>query len=203
MPSFYFGFFSVDDNLVRYTVSLIGTLLCMPSVSRDIDLTHEVYVAMALVKFCRIFLCSCSLFLCRSQSKDVSSLAKLKVTDCLYDITFPCQCFLHKGLSISVNVLAVAADSLIAAILCTLLKYSRSGFWKWSHLFSYDLPISIWRIFYLLRSDAIINKLVCTTFVSSAVSFLSGLHVITKNLFSDYLHGQYGFTHQVSTNFAV
>ena len=37
----FFGF-SVDDNHpVCYTVSLIGTLLYMLSVSRNIDLTHD------------------------------------------------------------------------------------------------------------------------------------------------------------------
>ena len=41
MPSFFR--FSVDDtnHLVCYTVSLIGTLLYIPSVSHDIDLTYD------------------------------------------------------------------------------------------------------------------------------------------------------------------
>ena len=93
----------------------------------------------------------------------------------------PCQYSLHKWLSVSVNVLAVAANSLIAVILCILLNYSRSGFQKWSHLFfsPYDLPIPSWRTLYLLRSDTIINKLVCT-FVSPAILSFAALHDLTQ-----------------------
>ena len=44
--------------------------------------------------------------------------------------------YFHQGESITVNVLGAAADLLIAATLCSLLNFSRTGFHRWSHFSS-------------------------------------------------------------------
>lgn len=61
-----------------------------------------------------------------------------------------------KGLSISINAFAAAGDVTIAAILCTILHYSRTGFSK----YVFFHPLQFTDADCCHRSNTLINRLV-------------------------------------------
>ena len=136
-------------------------------------------------------------YLYRCQFKDISSLTQLKVTRYLYWYSnyMPLPILFTKGLSISVNVLALAADSLIAVILCILLNFSSSGFKKW--VFS-SLPPPYYMTFQSQTDEIQIRCHHQQNRMSFHILSSAALHL---NIFSDDLYGQYRFTHQASRIF--
>jgi len=70
----------------------------------------------------------------------------------------------------TINALAAAGDVLIAAILCTMLQKSRTGFKRYVFLLPDFFPATC-----IIRSDTMINKLVILHLSVSCQYFLNRL----------------------------
>ena len=133
----------------------------------------------------------CSPCFRRLQFENLTDLAQIKVMDHVYDI-------ISYADTISTRANPLPSTFLELQPIYWLRVLSVPS-WTFRVLGSagkvaayYELRVSRWWSSYLIRSNAIINKLVCT-FVSSSIP---PIHII----FSDHVLGQHGFTHQASRN---